>query len=122
MKNNGCVMNWAALRTIVFLWPATSRLFTVSSILQYKVVWRHVGQIRMYIYCYFLRFGCVEKNVLHARLLQNVAGSSSASEGLNKRYLRIPVLHQAGCCNILPCSAAPEQLLCAYMYSVDLLR
>ena len=25
-KNNGCVMNWAALRTIVFLWPATSRL------------------------------------------------------------------------------------------------
>ena len=26
-KNNGCVMNWAALRTIVFLRPATSRLF-----------------------------------------------------------------------------------------------
>ena len=29
VKNNGCVMNWAALRTIVFLWPATSRLLLV---------------------------------------------------------------------------------------------
>ena len=42
-KNNGYVMNWAALRTIVFLWPATSRLYIYIYI--YGDIWLTVGVI-----------------------------------------------------------------------------
>ena len=59
-KNNGCVMNWAALRTIVFLWPATSRLHVlVISVFPAIHSMRTCTQVavrkkkRAFVNCYF---------------------------------------------------------------------